>query len=99
MTRDTRLFWSARKRVRWPSALGKQSVYSLLGSILLLVGCSSQTLSFPSRQFDLLVRGGTVYDGSGEQGKVLDVGVIGDRIVAMGELGDASAALTVDAHG
>lgn len=99
MTRDTRLFWSGRKRVRWQSALGKQSVYSLLGSILLLVGCSGQTPSFSNQQFDLLVRGGTVYDGSGEQGKVLDVGVIGDRIVAMGELGDASAALTVDAHG
>jgi N-acyl-D-amino-acid deacylase len=46
---------------------------------------------------DLLVRGGTVVDGTGSPGVTADVGVRGDRIVAVGQLGDAGAADVVDA--
>ena len=47
---------------------------------------------------DLLFRGGTVVDGSGGEPFVADVGVCGDRIVAVGAI-DEAAHETVDARG
>jgi N-acyl-D-amino-acid deacylase len=49
--------------------------------------------------FDVVVRGGTVYDGSGTAGRRADVGVQGDRVVAVGELGTATAKRVIDAQG
>jgi N-acyl-D-amino-acid deacylase len=49
--------------------------------------------------FDLLIRGGTVVDGSGSAPVAADVGVRGDRIVAVGTLPDAAAEEVVDATG
>ena len=37
--------------------------------------------------FDLLLRGGTVIDGTGGPARRADVGVLGDRILAVGDLG------------
>jgi N-acyl-D-amino-acid deacylase len=36
--------------------------------------------------FDLLLRGGTLIDGTGSPGRPADVGVLGDRILAVGDL-------------
>jgi dihydroorotase/N-acyl-D-amino-acid deacylase len=41
--------------------------------------------------FDLLLRGGTVIDGSGTPGRSADVGVLGDRILAVGDLSAVDA--------
>ena len=49
--------------------------------------------------FDVVIRGGTVYDGSGSDGRRADVGIRGDRIEAIGELSKAEAARVVDASG
>ena len=52
--------------------------------------------------FDLLLRGGTVVDGTGALGRPADVGVLGDRILAVGDLTGVegnSAATTIDAVG
>ncbi len=38
--------------------------------------------------FDLKITGGLVVDGTGAPGKVMDVGIVGDRIVAMGDLAE-----------
>ena len=48
---------------------------------------------------DVLIKGGTVYDGSGAEGRAADVAIRGDRIVGVGDLPKASAKNTIDAHG
>ncbi len=48
--------------------------------------------------YDLLIRGGTVYDGSGAPGRVADVAVTGDRIAALGGA-ELRAAREIDARG
>ena len=50
-------------------------------------------------EFDLLIGNGTVVDGSGQPGVPADVGIRGDRIVAVDDLSAAMAARTVDATG
>ena len=49
--------------------------------------------------FDLMISGGTVYDGSGSEGFRADVGLVGDRIRAVGDLSQALARRTIDATG
>src|SRR5689334_16948131 len=49
--------------------------------------------------FDVLIRGGTLYDGSGKPPRRADVGLRGDRIAAVGDLGDATAKTVIDADG
>jgi len=49
--------------------------------------------------FDLLIRGGTVVDGTGAPGFVADVGIVGDRIHAVGDLSAAQARDVIDATG
>ena len=48
--------------------------------------------------FDLVIRGGTIVDGSGRPGVRGDVGIRGGRIAALGEA-KGSAAQTIDADG
>ena len=49
--------------------------------------------------FDILIKNGTVYDGAGGRPRRADVGIRGDRIVAVGDLGKGRAATVVDAQG
>ncbi len=49
--------------------------------------------------FDVLVQGGTVYDGSGGPPRRADVAIAGDRIVAIGDLSRQKAKTTIDARG
>jgi len=49
--------------------------------------------------YDVIIRGGTVYDGTGSPGRRADVGLRGDRIAAVGDLSSASARDVVDASG
>jgi N-acyl-D-amino-acid deacylase len=65
---------------------------------LALAGCASAPPP-SAASYDLVIRGGTVYDGSGGAPIRADVGVRGDRIAAIGDLGDAQAARVVDAGG
>ena len=49
--------------------------------------------------FDLVIAGGTVFDGTGAQPRVTDVGIRGDRVAAIGDLAAAPAKQRVDAKG
>jgi len=49
--------------------------------------------------FDLIIRGGTVVDGSGRPGTRADVGVRDGRVAAVGSLGGRTARETLDATG
>lgn len=49
-------------------------------------------------EFDVLIRGGRVVDGSGSpDSNIADIGITGDRISAIGNLDDSTAATEIDA--
>ena len=60
--------------------------------VTLLPACSTP-------QYDVIIRGGTVYDGTGGRPFVGDVAILGDSIAAVGDIGDATAARIIDAKG
>jgi N-acyl-D-amino-acid deacylase len=49
----------------------------------------------PDDKFDVLIRGGTIYDGSGKPPRRADVGINGDRITAVGDLATSTAKTVV----
>lgn len=65
----------------------------LLGVLVTPVSCR------PKPAYDLVIRHGTVYDGTGAEPAVGDVAVLGDSIVAVGDLGGARGRVEVDATG
>jgi N-acyl-D-amino-acid deacylase len=50
-------------------------------------------------EFDVLIRGGEVVDGTGSPRARLDVGITGDRIAAVDRIDGAAARQTIDASG
>src|SRR5438874_5945053 len=68
---------------------------------LLLIGIAqgqSRSESKP-QSFDIIIKGGTLYDGTGRAPIKADVGIKGDRIAAVGNLSQATAPTIVDAKG
>jgi len=50
-------------------------------------------------QYDVVIRGGTLFDGSGELGYVGDLAINEDRIVSLGNVGEATGCREIDATG
>jgi N-acyl-D-amino-acid deacylase len=76
------------------------------GVILLLAFSANITWSMAggpgqaaAEPFDVLIRGGTVYDGSGSPPAQADVAIRADKIVAVGNIPAAGAKTVVDARG
>jgi N-acyl-D-amino-acid deacylase len=67
--------------------------FTVLVAILSLTACA------PPPAHDLILRGGTVYDGSGSAPYVGDVAIDGDAIVALGDIGKATADIEIDVSG
>ena len=65
----------------------------LFSVLALTFGCVQEP------EFDLIVRGGTIYDGSGGAPYISDVGIRADSIAAIGDLRGLSAHHELDAHG
>jgi len=53
----------------------------------------------PVTEYDIVIRGGTLYDGSGDAPVVGDLAISGDSIVAMGDLGRARGVQEISAGG
>src|SRR5213594_4135210 len=49
-------------------------------------------------KFDVVIKNGTVYDGTGSEGRKADVAIRGDRIVGVGDFQNSSATNAIDAH-
>ena len=61
-----------------------------LSTLLLFVTCTSP------REFDVLLRNGTIYDGSGDTPFLGDLAIQADSIVAMGSLSGATGKVEID---
>jgi len=62
-------------------------------AILILASCR------PDTTYDVIIRNGTVYDGSGNPGIIQDIAIKGDTIAAMGDLKGKEAKQIIDATG
>src|ERR1051325_4483250 len=80
-----------------PTVKGLKKLITSLLILLLPTLSSAQTRQAPA--FDVIIRGGTVYDGTGGPGRAADVGIRGDRIAAIGDLGQAQAKTVLHAKG
>ncbi len=69
--------------------------YRWVGALLLVLlsGCANEP------HYDLIIRNGTLYDGSGQPPIVGDIAVEGATIAALGEFSDAAASREIDATG
>ena len=80
----------ARGRLRWAVSA------AVLAALLAAEGLPAQA---QAERFDVLIRGGRVLDGSGNPWVRADVGIIADRIAAVGDLSGAGAEREIDATG
>ena len=67
--------------------------FAAIGAALLLAACGGET------EYDLVVRGGTIIDGSGKPGYRGDVAVTGDRIAYVGPHAAGKGKVEIDAIG
>jgi N-acyl-D-amino-acid deacylase len=65
----------------------------LFNCLLLSFLCAGQA------SFDVVIRGGTIYDGNGGAPFKADVGIRGDTVAAIGDLAEAVAITSIDATG
>lgn len=70
-----------------------------LPSLLALVVYGALSITACSADYDVIIRNGTVYDGSGSQPVTADVAIDDDRIAAIGSLDDMRGKLEIDATG
>ena len=63
--------------------------------LLLLIA----TISCKKKEYDVVIRGGNVYDGSGNAPVVADVAIQSDTIAFIGDLSDATGKKEIDATG
>ena len=68
-------------------------------AIAALAAVLTVSLSGQAPDFDVLIRGGQLLDGTGAAAVRADVGITGDRIAAVGQLTSRTARRTIDATG
>ncbi|MFW6125202.1 MAG: N-acyl-D-amino-acid deacylase family protein [Pirellulales bacterium] len=70
-----------------------------LGLVLAVGGAAMVAGSGAGETYDLVLRNGTIYDGSGGPALVGDLALRGDKIAAVGSLRDASGTKEIDVRG
>jgi len=60
---------------------------------------STIAVSAFGQEFDVIIKNGTVYDGSGGEGQHIDLAIKGDRIAGLADFKNAKAKTIVDASG
>src|SRR5436309_1395865 len=72
----------------------------MLRRFFLLIFLTS-TIAFAARaqDFDVIIKGGAVYDGTGGEAQRVDLAIKGDRIASLGDFKDARAKTIVNASG
>ncbi|HKS38389.1 MAG TPA: D-aminoacylase [Verrucomicrobiae bacterium] len=81
---------------------GKIRVYpcsSVVVFFLSLIALFGFLTSSPAAEYDLVIRNGTLYDGSGNTPVIGDVAIQGDTIASIGKNGDARGRTEIDAGG
>src|SRR5688572_3286453 len=73
--------------------------FTAFAAALLALGCASVPASGPAADFDTILRGGTIYDGSGRAPFVADVAIRRDTIAMIGDLSAARGTREIDARG
>src|SRR5882757_9478096 len=66
---------------------------------LLVLGMSVCPACTRAAKYDVVIRHGTIYDGTGAAGKAGDVAILDDRVAAVGDLGAERGREEVDAAG
>ncbi len=97
MTRGTGSAGWGRGRVGRRLRRGLPRALAATAALALLSAVAARPAS--TQEFDLLIRGGMVLDGSGSPAFRADVGIVGDEIAAMGSLTNATARRVIDAAG
>ena len=64
-----------------------------------LIWLAAMCLAARAQQYDVIIRNGTVYDGSGGKAAAVDVALKGDRIARIGRLGKARGKTEINAKG
>lgn len=72
---------------------------TLIFAVALTALAQAQPRPSSTQTFDIIIKNGTVYDGSGGPPRKADVGIKGDRIAAIGNLSRATAPNIVEAKG
>src|SRR6201981_581246 len=70
-----------------------------LGLLFFGVIIGGGQIALADAPFDIIIKGGTVYDGTGGEGHIADVAIRGNRIAGVGDFTKASAKKTIDARG
>jgi N-acyl-D-amino-acid deacylase len=66
---------------------------------LLVFLTSTIAVAARAQDFDVIIKGGAVYDGTGGEAQRVDLAIKGDRIAGLGDFKDASAKTIVNASG
>jgi len=64
-----------------------------------VIACGAWIAACASPDYDLILRNGTVYDGSGSPGVVADVAIDADTVAAVGDLANSRGATEIDVSG